>query len=338
MKLPALPVNLPVNLSPPFATRLRVQLRTLVAALLACTSMCLTNAASSNSGHKEFTADAVVNPNAFYPEGPQLIADGLLVAEMPRNRIVLVASGGNRVVWQAEGCGPTSIKRIPAGGYWVLCHLGHYVVRLSDSFGIIKTFDQTTSARRITWPNDASVDSAGNLYLSSSGLFALDAPAEGRVVFIDLSAGLASDIVGGIRYSNGVLVQEQQHRLLVSEHLNRRVLAFPLLGKGKLGPKKVFFEFKKAPAVANAYEQSGPDGIAAFADGDICVADYGNGRILLVSRDGQFLTEIPLKYRFVTNLAIAADQGSIFVTMTRDNASAARDGIVQKFIVKPGKK
>lgn len=309
-----------------------------VAVLAAAIGLGWFHTATADPGKKQFAADVVLNPNAYYPEGPQLVADGLLVAEMPKNRIVLVASGGNKVVWQAEGCGPTSIKRIPTGGYWVLCHMGHYVVRLSDSFETVKTFNQTTSARRITWPNDASVDSAGNLYLSSSGLFALDAPADGRVVFIDIAAGLASDVVGGIRYSNGVLVQEKLHRLLVSEHLNRRVLAFPLLGKGKLGPKKVFFEFRKAPAVANAYEQSGPDGIAAFADGDICVADYGNGRILLLSHDGKFLTEIPLKYRFVTNLAIAADQGAIFVTMTRDNASEARDGIVQKFKVTPAKK
>ena len=92
-----------------------------------------------------------------------------------------------------------------------------------------------------------------------------------------------------------------------------------------------------APAAPDAYEQSGPDGIAAFADGDIAVADYGNGRILLLSSSGRFLTQIPLKYRFVTNLAIARDQRTIFVTMTRDNSSPDLDGVVQAFKVTSGK-
>jgi sugar lactone lactonase YvrE len=300
--------------------------------------VCCSIEASADTPHKEFTPDVLVNPNAYYPEGPQLIDEGLLVAEMPRHRIVLIANSGERkTVWQADGCGPTSVKRIPSGGYWVLCHLAGYVAKLSPAFQTIQTFRETMSGKRISWPNDASVDSSGNLYLSSSGLFSLDAPAEGRVVFIDLATGAASDIASGIRYSNGVLLQEQQKRVLVSEHLNRRMLAFPLLDKGKLGPSTIFFDFKNAPAVPDAYEQSGPDGIAAFADGDIAVADYGNGRILLLSSSGKFLTQIPLKYRFVTNLAIARDQRTIFVTMTRDNSSSELDGVVQAFKVTSGK-
>jgi sugar lactone lactonase YvrE len=300
--------------------------------------VCWSIEASADTPHKEFTADVLVNPNAYYPEGPQLIDEGLLVAEMPRHRIVLIANSGERkTVWQADGCGPTSIKRIPSGGYWVLCHLAGYVAKLNPTFQTVQTFRETMSGKRISWPNDASVDSSGNLYLSSSGLFSLDAPAEGRVVFIDLATGAASDIASGIRYSNGVLLQEQIKRLLVSEHLNRRMLAFPLLDKGKLGPSTIFFDFKNAPAVPDAYEQSGPDGIAAFADGDIAVADYGNGRILLLSSSGKFLTQIPLKYRFVTNLAVARDQRTIFVTMTRDNSSGELDGVVQAFKVTPGK-
>jgi sugar lactone lactonase YvrE len=86
--------------------------------------------------------------------------------------------------------------------------------------------------------------------------------------------------------------------------------------------------------VADPYDHSGADGIAAFLDGDVCVADYGNGRIIVVSSAGKFLTQIPVDLRFVTNLAIAPDQKSIYVTMTRDNASEERDGVVQKFLVK----
>jgi sugar lactone lactonase YvrE len=309
--------------------------------VIATTAIVLTASAvdaAADNPHKTFTPDAVVNPAAYYPEGPQLTDDGLLVAEMGRDRVVLIANSGERkTVWQADRCGPTSIKKISSGGYWVLCHLGAYVAKLSPTFQTVQTYTQTTSGRRITWPNDASVDSAGNVYLTSSGLFSLQAPAEGRVVFIDLATGVASDIAGGIRYSNGVLLQEKAKRLLVSEHLNRKVLSFPVIDKGRLGPSTVFFDFRNAPPVRDAYDQSGPDGIEAFDDGDLMIPDYGNGRILLVSPSGRFLAQIPVKYRFVTDLAISRDQRTIFVTMTRDNSSQELDGIVQAFKVTSAK-
>jgi sugar lactone lactonase YvrE len=311
-------------------------MKPLLLLVLALAATVAANDARSGAA-KEFSPDVVVNPDAFYPEGPQLTDSGLLVAEMPRHRVVLLAGPRRQAVWQEDGCGPTSIKRIPSGGYWVLCHLGHRVVRLSDTFAIEKVYTQSSSGRRIAFPNDASVDARGNLYLSSSGQFSLQAPPEGRVVFVDVATGTVTDLAAGLRYANGVLVQEKLKRVLVSEHLDRRVLSFPLLDQGKLGAPSVFFDFRAAPAVQNPYVQSGPDGLAAFDDGDVCVADYGNGRILLLSSAGRFLGQLDLKYRFVTNLAISPDQGSIYVTMTRDNASERLDGVVQKFRVKAAK-
>ena len=287
---------------------------------------------------KRFAPEEIVNPAAYYPEGPQITSEGLLVAEMAKDRIVLLANGHSDTVWSAQGCGPTSIKRIPSGGYWILCHLAHQVVRVDGNFRVLRTFQYSSSGKRITWPNDASVDAKGNLYLSSSGAYSLDAAPQGRIVFIDLESGVPTDVVAGIRYSNGVLVQEGRSRVLVSEMLNRRVLAYPLLGPGRLGPARVFFDFKAAPAVDGAYELSGPDGIADFGDGDLLVADYGNGRVLLISDQGRLLDQIPVRYRFVTNMAITKDQQSVFILMTESNTSSDRHGWVQRFSVRSTKK
>jgi sugar lactone lactonase YvrE len=283
---------------------------------------------------KRLLAEEIVNPSAFYPEGPQLTPRGLLVSEMAKDRIVLLRDGHTAVMWSADGCGPTSIKQIPSGGYWILCCLGHQVVRVDSKFHVVQTFEYTMSGRRITWPNDASVDASGNVYLSSSGPFSLDAAPQGRVVFIDLKTGVPKDLVTGIRYSNGILVQEDRGRVLVAEMLNRRILAYPLLGPGLLGSPRTFFSFTEAPAVTSPYELSGPDGIAEFGDGDILVADYGNGRILLISGRGRFLDQILVQYRFVTNMAIAKDQRSVFVLMTESNASSDLHGMVQRFSVR----
>ena len=78
--------------------------------------------------------------------------------------------------------------------------------------------------------------------------------------------------------------------------------------------------------------------MAAFRDGEILVADYGNGRVLLLSDQGKFIEQIPVQYRFVTNMAIANDQNSVYFTMTEDNTSAELHGLVQRFAVQAPKK
>ncbi|MDD3444869.1 MAG: SMP-30/gluconolactonase/LRE family protein [Zavarzinia sp.] len=291
--------------------------------------------APARAAHRVFEPAEIVNAEARYPEGPQLLADGsLLSAEMPMNRIVRSRPEGTETVWHDRGCGPTSVKRLPAGGFWVLCHLGHRVMRLSPDFETIAEITMADDGSRVTWPNDASVDSGGNLFLSSSGLFSLQAPATGRLIRIDAASNKAHVLAAGIHYSNGVLVQEALHRVLVSAHLDGRVLAFPLEAPDRVGPAAVFFDFRDAPAPAHPYDLGGPDGIAAFADGEVLVANYGNGRLILLSPEGKFEAVVPVALPYVTNMAISPDQKSLYVTMTRDNESSRLDGLVQRFAIR----
>jgi sugar lactone lactonase YvrE len=283
---------------------------------------------------RKFSSRDVVSPKAYYPEGPQLLPGGaLLVAEMPMDRIVKISSGSIEVAFEQANCGPTSIKRIPSGGYWILCHLGHRVLRVSEKFEPVAVIEYASPGSPITWPNDASVDDRGNIYLSSSGQFSLSSPAEGRVIRIDSDSNKGVELVGGIRYSNGVLVRRDRNTIIVSEHLNRRILEFDFAPDGRLINRRVFFDFTQIPPLRAMYEQSGPDGIAQFKDGSIIVADYGNGRLLYLSPDGKYLSTIDVALKFVTNVAIAGDEKSIFVVMTRDNSSRELDGVVQRFEV-----
>ncbi|MCF4166905.1 SMP-30/gluconolactonase/LRE family protein [Zavarzinia compransoris] len=284
---------------------------------------------------REAAPAEILNIDAHYPEGPQLLADGsLLSAEMPRDRVVRSGPGGSDVVWQEKGCGPTSVKRLPDGGFWVLCHLGGRVVRLSPDFQTLAHVDWAEDGSRITWPNDASVDEKGNLFLSSSGLFSRAAPATGRLIRIDAATNAAKVLAGGIHYSNGVLVQEDRHRVLVSAHLDGRVLSFPLLAPDRVGPPSVFFDLATIPPVEHPYDLGGPDGLAAFADGDVVIANYGNGRLIVVSATGEFHMVIPVALPYVTNMAITPDQKSLYVTMTRDNRSHDLDGRVQRYAIR----
>jgi hypothetical protein len=64
----------------------------------------------------------------------------------------------------------------------------------------------------------------------------------------------------------------------------------------------------------------------------------GTDAFLLISDQGRFLDQIPVQYRFVTNMAITKDQESVFFLMTESNASSDLHGWVQRFSVRSTKK
>src|SRR5262249_5799651 len=145
--------------------------------------------------------------------------------------------------WHRRGCGPTSVKTDSHGGFWVLCHLDHRVIHLDKDFKALAEITHARNGNPIVWPNDATTDEQGRLYVTSAGIFDLDAPATGAVYFID-HKHQAVEVLKGLRYANGIFLDRKRHQLYVSEHLNRRIHRYDLLAPGKVGRQEVFFDFR----------------------------------------------------------------------------------------------
>ena len=251
---------------------------------------------------------------AFYPEGPTVVGNALYWAEMPRDRIRR-HSEKTTTVWEQGGCGPTSIKPDGRGGFWILCHLGHRVLRVDGNFKLLATLERDPSGVRLSWPNDSTTDRQGQLYFTSSGIFDLAAPAEGRVFFVDLQDRVRM-LADGIRYANGINLDEKNGRLYVSEHLGRRVLLATLTAPGKLEQPRVFFDLNATFLKKVAYPLAGPDGLHLAKNGSLYVAEYGAGRVLEVSDQGVLRRVIPVPTPFVTNFAYWPERDQIVVTGT----------------------
>lgn len=267
-----------------------------------------------------------VNEKAYYPEGPTIWRDTLYWAEMSAHRVRRLRNGKADTVWEHKGCGPTSVKRDAERGFWILCHLMHTVILVDNEFHETARFDRDEDGGALPWPNDASVDASGRLYFSSSGVFDLGAPATGRVFFIDGDHRVRS-IVGGLRYANGVYLDEFRRRLYVSEHLNRKIHLFDLSGPGVISKHRVFFDFEAAGIQRPAYPLAGPDGLRLSANG-LYVAEYGAGRIHVISPEGKLLKTIPVATQFVTNMEFWREHGILVVVGTYDNSSPSLEGRV----------
>lgn len=263
---------------------------------------------------------------AYYPEGPAVVGGALYWAEMPLHRIRRHKDGKTSTVWEEPGCGPTSIKPDGRGGFWILCHLAHMVLRVDGNFRLVKRLENDGVGRRLSYPNDATVDRRGQLYFTSSGIFSLSAPSEGAVYFIDLQ-DQPHRIAEGLRYANGIRIDEKRARLYVSEHLARRVLVMDVAKPGDVGAPSVFFDLVSLPPASMSYPLAGPDGMLLDDKGRLYVAEYGAGRVMLLSPEGKLLRVIPVPMQFVTNFA-ALPHGQIVVVGAFQNDQPPMPGLV----------
>jgi sugar lactone lactonase YvrE len=260
-------------------------------------------------GAVEFALDEA----AYYPEGPTVVNGALYWAEMPAHRIRRHENGNTITMWTKPGCGPTSIKPDGRGGFWILCHLAHRVLRVNERFEEVLELADDGAGHKLVYPNDATSDERGQLYFSSSGRFDLAAPAEGAIFFIDLNDKVTR-LVSGLRYANGVHLDRKRSRLFIGEHLARRVHVAQVLHPGKIGPLKLFFDLNASPALRHHdYPLAGPDGMLVRPDGRLLVAEYGAGRVLVLSAAGKLEKVIPVPMQFVTNFGDWGEHGVVVV-------------------------
>jgi len=266
---------------------------------------------------------------ADYPEGPLWFRERLLYGEMSRDRVMVSNLTATAVFWQMAGCGPVSIAPYRGNELLVLCHLSHSIVRVSTRGRTLAVIDRDGRGRPFVHPNDSSADGKGGVFLTASGEFSLDAPATGAVLYLD-RAGALSRRAEGIRYANGIAVDTARGRVLVSAHLDRRVLAFPLLPDNSLGSPSVFFDLATLPPPPTGRDPlAGPDGLELDGEGRLFVAEYGAGRIHLVDADGNWLGALDGLMRYVTDLALlSGDRAAITEARVNDVPPYAGDVVV----------
>lgn len=279
-------------------------------------------------------ARTALDEPAFYPEGPTLWRDSLYWAEMTAHRIRRLPGGKGETlsavkaetVWELRGCGPTSIKRDAERGFWILCHLAHLVIRVDNAFQETGRYDRDENGGAIAWPNDASSDAQGRLYFSSAGVFDLGAPPTGRVLLIDGDRPVRV-LVSGLRYANGVFVDRAKQRLFVSEHLNRKVHVYQLAAPDRVRDGRVFFDFEAAGIKPPAFPLAGPDGLRIIGT-DLYVAEYGGGRIHVVTPEGKLRKTIQVPMPLVTNMEYWPSRGFLVVVGAFEGRSPMQEGRV----------
>jgi gluconolactonase len=256
----------------------------------------------------------VVNPRSAYPEGPVVVGGAVYYAEMGADRVMRWDGEANVPVWSRAGCWPTSVARGAGDTLLVLCHREDAVVRITPAGETLGVVDRDNAGRRFVNPNASVNDARGGVYFSASGDFAPNAPATGAVLYLDRDGRLIR-VAEGIRYANGVALAPDGATLYVSEHLGRRVLAYDVAPDGALSGGRVFLVLDDAvgPDPGRGWEV-GPDGLAVDRHGNLYIAEYGGGRLIIVDTAGRLIATVATPEPYVTAVALIEDERRLFVT------------------------
>ncbi|MCB1488037.1 MAG: SMP-30/gluconolactonase/LRE family protein [Bauldia sp.] len=280
-------------------------------------------AAASGAAPEGLTA---INPDSAYPEGPSYRDGVLYYAEMGNDRVMTWDGGKNRVLWSRPGCHPTTVAQWRESVLIVLCHHEELLARIDLSGKTLGLIEADDTGRGFPTPNAATPDRKGGLYFSSSGQFSTKAPAEGSVLYLDSEGGLRR-VAEGIHYSNGVALSPDGHTLFVSEHLSRNVLAFDVADDGSLSGRRVFLYLDDIVGTdPDRTWEVGPDGLAVDREGDLFIAEYGGGRILVVDPSGTLRATIRVPEAHVTSMVLVPDESRLFITAP--DSIFATDGTV----------
>lgn len=255
-----------------------------------------------------------INPDSAYPEGA-FVEDGTLYyTEMGNDRVMRWDGAANHVVWQRRGCYPTGIARGGPYALIILCHREGALVRIGLDGETRAVIDTDENGRHFVTPNAVTNDARGGVYFSSSGDFAPKAKAKGAVLYLD-AAGRLRCLAEHIHYSNGVALSHDGRTLFVSEHLSRNVLAFDVGDDGSLSGRRIFVKLDDLEAAdPKRGWEVGPDGLAVDRDGNLYIAEYGAGHLLIVDPQGKLLAAVDVPEPYITSVAFSPDQATLYIT------------------------
>lgn len=270
----------------------------------------------------------LINPGSFYPEGPLRLGEDIFYTEYSRDRVMRHDGTRNVTVWQRAGAGPCALIPDRMGKLLACCYAANAVMRFSLEGGGTEIIDRDTDGRTFSGPNDITTDGGDGFYFTSSGVFDVTAPRDGRVYHLGAD-GKVRLVAEGIHFANGLAFDPKRQRLLVNAHLAGDVLAYDAAADGSLGKARLFQKLPMPPdfpPAATGY--IGGDGMKIDGQGRVINAQFGAGRLLVSDPAGKLLGQIDVPVPYVTNVNFTATPGELVVTGMSDGFNDPYPGIV----------
>jgi gluconolactonase len=267
-----------------------------------------------------------------WSEGPVWIEDGeyLLFSDVPRDTIFKWKEGEGSSVWLTPsgytGNEPRGGEQgsngllLDAEGRLVLCQHGDRRIARLDAPFDAPTPEFTTLAdrhdgKRFSSPNDATFDSAGNLYFTDPPYGLPEGPNDPTKeqphngVYRLAVDGTVTLLANDLTRPNGIALSPAETTLYVANSDPERAIwmAYDLAADGTVERDRVFFD-----ATHMVPDRPGlPDGLKVDAAGNLFAT--GPGGVLVFSPDGRHLGTINTT-KATANCAFDTDDSTLYMT------------------------
>lgn len=193
---------------------------------------------------------------------------------------------------------------------------------VADRAGGIMSVDLETGVRTPKFPsfgivgfrglNDLIFAADGGMYFTEP--YGSDALSKvGRVYYVAPGEGSQVELFAeGLAYPNGIALSADGQRVFVSEFAENRVMSLP--ARGALNPFEPRFVF------ARMQGGLGPDGLTVDSDGNLYVAHFEAGEVVVFDKRGHPYGAVPLPEGagiWTTNVAL--HDGHLYVTEAEQN-------------------
>lgn len=199
-----------------------------------------------------------------------------------------------------EGSIGNGIRFDSKGNMYIADYTQHNILKIDSGTGALSVLAHEP---RMNQPNDIAIAPNGTIYASDpnwtdlTGQLWMISP-EGKVTCLEKDMGT----------TNGIEVSSDGKHLYVGESAQRRIWVYDIAPDGTLKNKQLFKTFLDI--------DYGLDGMRCDKKGNIYLARYDKGTVLILDDQGNELREIKLKGKKPSNLTFGGkDRKRVFVTM-----------------------
>lgn len=264
----------------------------------------------------------VINPEAYFPEGPTILDGKLLYVQYGGNVATLWDGAKNTEFWKQDGCGPSAI--VPYGdNFAVTCYDSGSMAIVSKEGKTVASYNKTDTGAPLLGPNDGTPDGKGGIYFTCSG--PVDPmTVQGSVMHL-APDGTIKEVANDIEQANGVTRSPDGSLLYVNASVAGQVLTFKIGADGSLTDRRMFLHM---PTLNGEAPDANPDGIKFGPDGNIYIGEASSGHIVKVDPKGQLLHRFEVPSVAAPNFTWSPDGKTLYVMAVDDMAKAPYKGKV----------
>ena len=225
------------------------------------------------------------------------------------DRITKFSLDGKGTVWATTGA-PNGHKILADGTHLVCDASQHAVLHLDADGKLLPHASSACDGKPLRGPNDLTLDPRGGFYFTDPG-GSTDTEVIGTVHYVDRK-GVTHLVADKLAFPNGIVLAPGGKRLLVGESKRNRILEYPVLSPGKVGPMKVFADL---PTKSGEQIDNQPDGMCLDAAGNLYVAHYGMRQVQVLDPKGKLIARHPGGNLTTSNVAFGGPHmDQLFVT------------------------